>query len=271
VTPATVASPHGQLPWSTFHLLLTLVGGIALLFLIAPLASMALSCPLADLRSTAAATEVRNSIWLTMWTSLGATLIMAIPAIPLAYTLARRSFRGKGLVLGIIDLPVVVPHSAAGIAILGLVSRDTIIGRCAETCGIPFVGGAAGIMVAMAYVSLPFLINSARTGFEAVPERLEKAALSLGASPMRVFFTISLPLAARAILTGLVMMFARGLSEFGAVVIVAYHPMVTPVLIYERFGAFGLRYARPVAVIFLGIILTVFLLLKTMEWKQPRR
>ena len=250
---------------------MALIGGTALLFLIAPLAAMALNCPLTDLTATARDSQVQQSIILTLWTSLAATLIMAIPAIPLAYMLARRTFRGKSLVLGIIDLPIVVPHSAAGIALLGLVARDAPLGRLGDAFGIPFVGGAAGIMIAMAYVSLPFLINSARTGFEAVPERLEKAALNLGASPLRVFLTISLPLAFRAIITGLVMMFARGLSEFGAVVIVAYHPMVTPVLIYERFGAFGLRFARPVAVVFLGITLAVFLLMKAVEWKQPRR
>jgi len=117
----------------------------------------------------------------------------------------------------------------------------------------------------MAFVSLPFLINSARDGFEAVPERLEKAALNLGASPVRVFFTISLPLAWRSIISGFIMMFARGMSEFGAVVIVAYYPMVTSVLIYERFGAFGLKYARPVSVIFISVSLLFFIILRLLS------
>jgi molybdate/tungstate transport system permease protein len=124
------------------------------------------------------------------------------------------------------------------------------------------VGGAPGIMAAMAFVSLPFLINAARDGFAAVPERFEKAALNLGASPARVFLTISTPLAWRSILSGLVLMWARGLSEFGAVAVVAYHPIVTPVLIYERFGAFGLKYARPVAALFLGVCLVFFLVIR---------
>ena len=117
----------------------------------------------------------------------------------------------------------------------------------------------------MAFVSLPFLINAARDGFEAVPERLEKAALNLGASPARVFFTISLPLAWRSIISGFIMMFARGMSEFGAVVIVAYYPMVTSVLIYERFGAFGLKYARPVSVIFITVSLLFFIILRLLS------
>ena len=117
-------------------------------------------------------------------------------------------------------------------------------------------------MLAMAFVSLPYLINAARDGFLGVPERLEKAALTLGASPTRVFFTVSLPLAWKNILSGLILMFARGMSEFGAVVIIAYHPMITPVLIYERFTSFGLKYAQPVSVIFILVVLVFFLILR---------
>ena len=93
-------------------------------------------------------------------------------------------------------------------------------------------------------------------------QELENAALNLGASPIRVFLTISLPLAWRNIVSGLIMMFARGMSEFGAIVIVAYHPMTAPVLIYERFNQFGLSYARLVSVIFILAALAVFVLLR---------
>jgi molybdate/tungstate transport system permease protein len=86
-----------------------------------------------------------------------------------------------------------------------------------------------------------------------------------------VFFTISLPLAWKNILSGLIMMFARGLSEFGAVVIVAYHPMITPVLIYERFGAFGLKYARPVSVVFIVVCLVFFVLLRMVATKKKTK
>jgi len=134
--------------------------------------------------------------------------------------------------------------------------------------GLNFVGHPAGIALAMAFVSIPFLINAARDGFENVPVRLEKTALNLGASPVRVFFTISLPLAWKNILSGLIMMFARGLSEFGAVIIVAYHPMITPVLIFERFGAFGLKYARPVSVVFIAVCLVFFILLRSLATEK---
>jgi molybdate/tungstate transport system permease protein len=215
-----------------------------------------------SLFETAGETEVQKSIWLTIWTSMAGTILFAVAAIPFSYILARKSFPLKRVVTGIIDLPVVIPHSAAGIAILGFVSRDSVLGKLGSTVGLNFVGHPAGITIAMAFVSIPYLINAARDGFAGVPQRLEKAALTLGASPSRVFFTISLPLAWRYIVSGLILMFARGMSEFGAVIVVAYHPMITPILIYERFGAFGLKYARPVSVLFILISLTVFIILR---------
>ena len=245
-----------------FRLILIFLGALVLLFILAPLLGMFLKTSPQSLFATAKEPEVTGSIWLTIWVSMAATVIFAFAAIPFSYILARNNFPLKKLVIGIIDLPVVIPHSAAGIAILGFVSRDTLLGRLGSAVGLNFIGNPAGIAVAMAFVSIPYLINAARDGFTGVPERMEKAALTLGASPARVFFTISLPLAWRNIVSGLILMFARGMSEFGAVIVVAYHPMITPVLIYERFGSFGLKYARPVAVLFILISLSMFVVLR---------
>ncbi len=256
---------------SGLNLLFTLLGGLILLFIIGPLVGMIIATSPTDIIETSKETEVQHSIWLTIFTSMFATVLFAIAAIPLSYLLARKEFYFKNLILGIVDLPIVIPHTAAGIAVLGFISRNSIIGKIASQFGLDFVGHPAGISIAMAFVSIPFLINAARDGFVSVPVKLEKAALSLGASPIRVFFTISLPLAWRNILSGLIMMFARGMSEFGAVVIVAYHPMVAPVLIYERFGAFGLKYARPVSIIFICVSLAVFIVLRLLSKEKKSK
>ncbi|MFC1737637.1 ABC transporter permease [Planctomycetota bacterium] len=255
-------SPSQKIRTEPLSLVFAVLGGAVLLFIIAPLMSMFVSCSFGELAETAGDGEVRDSIWLTLWTSMAATMLFAIAAIPFAYLLARKVFPLKGLVTAIIDLPIVIPHSAAGIALLGVLSRGSLLGKAADKMGFSFVGSSVGIMAAMAFVSLPYLLNSARDGFLAVPERLEKAALNLGASPLRVFLTVSVPLAARPIVSGLILMWARGMSEFGAVLIIAYHPMITPVLIYERFGAFGLKYARPVAVVFISVCLVFFVILR---------
>ncbi len=251
-----------------FNLVLLLLSSLVLLFILAPLAGMFIHTGGTELLETVNDKEVQASIWLTLWVSFAATFVFAIGAIPLAWLLARKKFMMKNVVQGIIDLPVVLPHTAAGIAILGFISRDGLLGKAADTVGLSLINNPAGIALAMAFVSLPFLINSARDGFAAVPERLEKAALTLGAGRSRVFFTISLPLAWRSIITGFIMMFARGMSEFGAVVIVAYHPMIAPVLIYERFSSFGLKYARPASVLFIIIALAVFILLRLISVRR---
>jgi molybdate/tungstate transport system permease protein len=254
--------------YSPFNWILLILSSLVLLFILAPLTGMFLHTGGSEILETVKDKEVQSSIWLTLWVSFSATLFFAVGAIPLAWLMARKRFPLKNVVQGIIDLPIVLPHTAAGIAILGFISRDGFLGKAANSVGLTLINNPAGIALAMAFVSIPFLINSARDGFAAVPERLEKAALTLGASRSRVFFTISLPLAWRSIITGFVMMFARGMSEFGAVVIVAYHPMIAPVLIYERFSSFGLKYARPASVVFIIVALIVFILLRLVSLRK---
>ena len=256
---------------SAFNLTVIFLSALVLLFIIAPLLGMIISTSFPDIIETAKDTEVQNSIGLTLFTAFLATFIFAVIGIPFAYFLARKDFPGKQLILGIINLPIVIPHTAAGIAVLGFISRDSFLGKAADTFGLNLVGSSTGIALAMAFVSVPFLLNAARDGFAGIPVRLEKTALNLGASPTRVFFTISLPLAWRNIVSGAIMMFARGMSEFGAVIIVAYHPMITPVLIYERFSAFGLKYAQPVAVIFILVTLIFFIALRLLVLKKNDR
>jgi molybdate/tungstate transport system permease protein len=155
-----------------------------------------------------------------------------------------------------------VPHAAAGTALLAIIGRDSWLQRLATPFGLTFVGEELGIGAAMAFVSVPFLVNAARDGFAAVPVKLEKVARTLGARPWRVFLTVSLPLSWRSILGGMILMWGRGISEFGAVIIIAYHPMTASVLLFQRFNDFGLSYARPVAVWLLLVCVAGFVLLR---------
>ena len=255
---------------TTTRLVFLFLSGILLLFIAAPLLGLFFSTSLPDLFETIKDPQVQESIGLTMGVSALFTLLAGFFALPLAYIMARKEFWGKAFIQGLIDLPIVLPHSAAGIAILGFISRDSALGRLAQMLGLNLVGSPFAIGLAMAFVSVPFLINAARDGFQAVPERLEQAARSLGASPFRVFRQISLPLAKPSVITGLVLMFARGMSEFGAVVIVAYHPMTTPVLIFDWFNSYGLDYARPVAVLFIIICILVFMMLRLLGRKKKK-
>lgn len=250
------------------NLIFIFLGGILLLFIVAPIAGMYFNTTASGLTETINDETVRDSIWLSIWTSMAATLLFSLLAIPLAYILARKQFPFKNLVNSIVDMPIIIPHSAAGIAVLGIVTRDSSLGRFADLFGLKFVGSPAGIIMAMAFVSIPFLINAARDGFAAVPERYEKTALTMGASPVRVFFTISLPLAWRSVLSGLILMWGRGMSEFGAVIIVAYNPQTAPVMIFERFTSYGLKYSVPAAVVFVSVCLFLFIILRMIKKKN---
>ena len=163
-----------------------------------------------------------------------------------------------------------MPHTVVGIALLLVFGRKTFLGGAFRLLGIEFVSAVPGIVIAMLFVSLSFLINAAREGFEAVDPRCEKIARTLGASHWQSFWMISFPLAWRGILSGMILMWARGLSEFGAVVILAYHPMIAPVLVFERFEAFGLKYSQPVAALLILICLAIFILLRLTAYKRDK-
>jgi len=214
--------------------------------------------------------SVWRSIGLTLYTSFLATIIAFFFGVPLAYVLARKDFPGKGLIESIIDVPVIVPHTVAGIALLTVFGRHGLIG---STTSMSFVDAIPGIVVAMLFVSLPFLINSAREGFESVDPKLENIARTLGASRWGAFYRVSLPLASRNLFVGSIMGWARGISEFGAVVIIAYYPMITPTLIYERFLSMGLKSSRPVAVLLILVCLTIFISLRMISrnWRRYDR
>lgn len=212
--------------------------------------------------------QVQDSILFTFSSSLIATLIGLVTGIPLAYLLARNDFPGKHFVESVVDLPIVIPHSAAGIALLMALGRQSALGQGFAVLGIRFVSAAPGVVAAMLFVSVPFLIDAAREGFESVDPRLEYVSRTLGASAWSTFWRVSFPMAWRSIISGLIMMWARGISEFGAVVILTYHPMIAPVLLYERFQSFGLDYALPVAGLVILISVLVFLILRSLS--QPR-
>lgn len=231
-------------------------------FILLPLGQMVSQPTISDLGEAITDSEVRSSILLSLSCSSAAAAISFFLGTPLAYLLARNSFRGKRLVESIIDLPIMIPHPVIGIALLSLAGRNHWLGAMMQDMGIRLLGTTTGIITVLTFVALPFYINTAKSGFQAVPRRLEQVARSLGAGQRATFFRITFPLTWRHMITGFIMSMARAISEFGAVVIVAYHPMIAPVLMYERFTAYGLKYSQPVAVWLILICLVLFLMLR---------
>ena len=251
-----------------FNIVFSALGGLLLLFIILPLLSILLGATPETLWLVLTDPQVLNSIRLTFSAAAMATLLAIITGVPLAFLLARRRFRGKRLVEALVNLPIVIPHTAAGVALLLVFGRRGLLGQWLTPLGVVFTDNFAGVVVGMLFVSLPFLVNLSRESFALVDEELERVALIDGATPWQAFWYVSLPQAWRGVLAGALMMWARGISEFGAVVILAYHPKIVPVLVFERFEGFGLVAAQPVAALLVLVALATFIFLRLSLLKE---
>ncbi len=247
-------------------LMFWLLGGILLAFVAFPLIDMFSAQSWTTVREVAAMPDVRAAIGLSLEAAVLAAVVGAMLGAPLADLLARRDFPFKALAEGIVDLPLAVPHTVAGIALLYLFGRTGPMGRLAAQFGLAFWGTIGGIVVGMMFVSLPYMVNSAREGFQSVNIRLEKAAQTLGASPAQVFWQVSFPLALRSILSGIVLTYARSVAEFGAVIVLSYYPQTAPVKIYDLFLSGGLGQAAAAALFLLTVTLTTFLLFRRLAY-----
>lgn len=206
--------------------------------------------------------DVQRAIWLSLASSALATVIIALWGVPLAYALARSDFRGKSVVETIIDLPILIPQSVVGIALMVLLGPGSPLGQALENAGLTLSGRFIGIVVAQVFVACPFLIKTAQAAFESVPEHLEDVARTLGARPAAAFFRVALPLASRGVFVGFILAWARAISEFGAIILFAANPQTAPLLAHNEFLKTGVSEARPIAVILLIVCLWVFILLQ---------
>jgi len=238
-----------------------IMGSFLVLFILIPIVNLMLSSNLDSIIANLQDSQVISSIFVSVYSALIATLIAVLFGVPLAYILARHDFFGKGFVESIIDIPIVIPHTVSGIALLLVFTSGGILGAPLGKLGIIFTNAIPGIIIAMLFVSSSFVVNSAREGFESVDPRLEKVARTLGSGTLRTFFVISLPLALRSIVVS-ILCWARAISEFGAIIILAFYPLAASTLIYTRFVQFGLSESVPVAIILISICLTLFVIVR---------
>ncbi|MBG0789829.1 MAG: ABC transporter permease [Desulfovibrionaceae bacterium] len=253
------------LPGRIFQGWMTISAGLVLLFIAIPLLTT-LTAPTGEiLLETLNDADVLKSVWLSMTTSAMAAGLAFVFGTPLAYFLARNDFPGKKVVESLVDLPIMIPHPVVGIALLSLTSPNMWFGEFLQSMGVTIMGTRTGIVCVLLFVGMPFYVNTAKSGIESIPRRMENVSRSLGAGSAATFFRITLPLCWRHMLVGMIMCMARAISEFGAIIIVAYHPMIAPVLMYERFTAYGLTYSQPVAVILIVVSMLFFLLLRSMS------
>jgi molybdate transport system permease protein len=165
--------------------------------------------------------ELLGIIQLTVLVALAATLVMLPPGVALAWWLARSRSPLTAIVETLVTLPLVLPPVATGYLLLRLLGRRGLLGGVIDRVGIDVIFTWRALVIAMVVMGLPLVVRTARAGFEQGTRRFEQMAETLGAGPVRVFFTISLPLARRSVLAGALLGFSRALGEFGASIVVA--------------------------------------------------
>ncbi len=230
-------------------------------FIIIPILNVFISINPESLESTLKDGEVWNAILTTLKGAAFATFLGLIIGVPTSYFLSEFDFKGKNLLESSLNLPIVIPHVAVGIILLKLLNQDSTLGRFFINLGIHFVDTIYGIVIAMCFVSISYIITSSLLGFRSINKELIWTARSLGASSFQVLRFIVLPLAFPYILRGAILSFARSISELGALLIIAYYPITAPILLYERFENYGLKASTPIAVLVILISFFIFTIL----------
>jgi molybdate/tungstate transport system permease protein len=287
VPPATVIPPRRRWHTGPYWLALQLVlsGSLILLFVV-PIVALFTYAPFSRILDAANNGGVRAAIGVTLFASGITVLAAVIFAIPLGYLLARRRFFGRSVVESAVALPVAVPHLLVGLALfLVLVVPGTPLYRLTNYLGIPVYDTIWGVILVMVFVSAPYTVLASDLSFRAVDERVLEASRSLGAGPAAAFLMVTMPLALRGIVAGLLLTWARAVSEIGGILILAYTilpggPYNGPVTstisvyVYSLFQGGDLADAAAVSSLFLIIAFSLFLLVRLGErsgWVPWRR
>ncbi|MCI4329662.1 MAG: ABC transporter permease [Candidatus Lutacidiplasmatales archaeon] len=281
-------SPPPGRRWRTGPLWLALqlvLSGSLLLLFVVPILALFASAPFHDLVSASRSADVRAALWLTFYSSGIAVLASVVFGIPMGYLLARRTFPGRSIVESLVALPVVVPHLLVGLGLFFLVIPGTPLYRFTQSIGFPVYDTIWGVVLVMVFVSAPYTVLASELSFRAVDNRVLEAARSLGAGSATVFLTVTFPLAMRGVVAGLLLSWARAVSEIGGLLVLAYAvypggPYNGPVsstisvYIYNVFQNGNLGDAAAVSSLFLLIAFALFLLVRLGErsgWVPWRR
>ncbi len=234
-----------------FKLVICVLSGIALVYIIYPLFSILIFVEPNNLLESLTRPRVIDAFVLSIGTASVSTLLIALFGIPLAYCLSRYKFPGRSIAQIIIVIPLVLPPLASGALLLGVFNPQSFLDRLFPN--VEFTQSIIGIIIAQTYVASPFMILASMAAFDSVDKSLENVARVLGKRNLEVFVRISIPLAKKGILIGIVMTWIRAIGELGATLMLAYNPHTISIQIYEDHALGGLSQAIP------GIILSIFL------------
>ena len=221
------------------------------------------------------APRVLASYKLTFGASLIAALVNAFFGLLVAWVLVRYSFPGKKIVDALVDLPFALPTAVAGISLTALLAGNGWIGQFLEPLGIKLAFTPAGVVIALIFIGLPFVVRTVQPVLEDTEKELEEAATSLGATRLQTFTKVILPSITPALLTGFAMAFARAIGEYGSVIFIAGNmPMIseiTPLIIIGKLEQYDFAGATAVALVMLVISFALLLVINALQAWQRRR
>ena len=252
-------------------IVLALLGACISLYIIAPLLYFLWALPWPTLASALSDPEAWQSLETSLISATISTLIIAFFGVPLGYLLARFSFPSKELINLVIYLPIVFPPVVSGIVLLILYGPYGPIGSPLTSIGLELDNTLAGIILAQIFVAAPFVIVAARSSFETIDPRLEQVAATLGERRWGLFWRVSLPLARSGIIAGLILGWMRALGEFGATIVMAYHPYTLPVYTYVQLTGTGVPGALPLALMSLAVSIVVIGLILFIQRRMGRQ
>jgi molybdate transport system permease protein len=241
------------------------------LYILLPLLALPLFTTPRNLAKHLFSETALQALALTIQTTLIATALCILLGTPLAYVLARRSFRGRELVDTLVDLPIAIPPVVGGVALLLAFGRRGLLGSTLDVLGLEIPFTKIAVVMAQVFIASPFFVKAARAGFETVNPLHEDVAGTLGASPWRVFWTVTLPLARPALIAGTVLAWARALSEFGATMMFAGNfPGRTQTLSLAVMSAMESDLDTAIAVSLVSIVLAFAALLIAKRYARAR-
>lgn len=265
-----------------FVFVLSALSGVLFFLLFSPVVSLIGTSSVAGIVLAMSSSEAVSAIVLTVYASALTALVAVLLGVPLGYLLGKYQFPGRSLIDSVIEIPLMIPHTVAGIALITIFGSAELVGSFFNGYGIKMTNNVLGIVLTLVFVSATYTVKQVEEAIRSMDPKLELVSRSLGASSTFTFVKVTLPNIWRSVVSGAILTWARASSEVGALFIMAYYPPVASILIWNLYAGYGLREsisngvvlspgAVNVAALMIFINLAIFVLFKLIQRKREKR
>lgn len=250
-----------------WHLITVVLAAVLFVYYLVPIGTLLVAAPPGDVLARLGEPAVVHAALTSLLTATASTLVAVGFGVPMAYWLARSDHVLSRVLTPVVVFPLVLPPVVSGMLLVGVFGPGSLGGLTAAA-GIPVLRSPVGVVLAQIFVASPFVVLTSKYAFEAVDPELEEAARTLGSGPWETVRRVTLPAAKPGIIAGVTLAFARAIGEFGATMMVAYHPRTLPVQIWVSFSSGGLDAAFPVAIVLFLVSVGALVVLQTVGTRQ---